>query len=132
MVGEKPVRILYKELEFQPTKPNKSWLAIPAPVLKWYRAAKLTKMISYVGPSTNGNIHVKLQNGTDMWWKLDGDHYLLSHTGSDTIKRNYNDIKAIKLSPKDLTELARIAANKILNPADLEARKNFTKKAPSE
>ena len=123
------MRILYKELDFEPTKPNKSWSVIPTPVLKWYRAAKLTKMISYVGSCVGGSIHVKLQNGTDMWWELKGDHYLLSHTGSNTKRRNYNSIKAIKLSPKDLTELARIAANKILNPADLEARKNFTKKA---
>lgn len=128
------MRILYKDFEYD-QKANQGWVKkLPYHIIEWYRKMKLLDMISHVCGLAHGHGDgpgwcVKLRNGMEMWWHLEGRYYMMHHSG---IKRekycSHRYVRAIQLNNKEVLAMAREAADRHLASIQLETRDNFTRK----
>jgi len=117
------MKILYAEFEYE-DRANKGCIGkLPVHVVAWYRKLKLIPMVSWVSECEGGGWQVRLCNGMEMVWRLSGRYYRMRHSGMKALAY----VNAIRLTNREVMEIARKEANRILAGVELETRANWTK-----
>ncbi len=122
------MRILFKDFEFEPTRSNQAhFKKLPRTIRRWYEKTDREHLVSWVegGITTKYGIYVRLISGMENWWRLKDGYWILGYRGS--VCRSTTEVKAIKLTRREVEELARDVAEPILANADRTTRKNWTK-----